>query len=134
MPASDPRSAEARRAAARPAVWVGHVTLPTPDVPATRDFFLAMGMRLVEEGDGIAILELRGGTHLLLLKGAKAEGAPAYFDLMVDDLRETHRDCTSRGLAPSDIESETFHERFQLVSPSGHVVTVNSSHVSDLPV
>ena len=43
----------------RPRVWVGHVTLLSPDLPATRDFMIQLGMRPIEDGDGFAILELK---------------------------------------------------------------------------
>lgn len=118
----------------RPPVWVGHIALGTPDLEATRIFMLQIGMREIEHGDQVAILELRGGTHLVLLPSEDAGSGPAPFDLMVEDLEATHRDLEAKGLGPSAIAKEAFHTFFTVRSPSGHLVTFNSSHVSELPV
>ncbi len=50
----------------RPDVWIGHVDLPTTDVEKSRDCLLKLGCRPIADLDGISILELRGGTHLIL--------------------------------------------------------------------
>ena len=118
----------------RPPVWVGHVTLPTPDLPATREFMLALGMRDIAHGEGFAVLELRGGTHLVLLPAEEPASSDAYFDLMVEDLPATHEDMRAAGLAPSVIEEGTIHSSFTIDSPSGHRIKFNSTHVSELPV
>jgi hypothetical protein len=118
----------------RPAVWVGHVTLETPDLPATRDLLLAVGMRDIARGDDFAVLELRGGTHLVLLPASEPASGEAYFDLMVDDLEATHERLRSAGLSPSAIAEGRIHRSFTLASPSGHTLKFNSSHVSDRPV
>jgi catechol 2,3-dioxygenase-like lactoylglutathione lyase family enzyme len=118
----------------RPRVWVGHVTLPTPDLPTTREFMVQLGMRPIAQGDDFAVLELRGGTHLVLLPAAEPGSGSAYFDLMVDDLEATHERLERLGLAPSEIRVGPIHRSFTVQSPSGHAVTFNSSHVSDEPV
>ena len=118
----------------RPEVWIGHVTLATPDIPGTRDFMLALGMRSIADGDDFAVLELRGGTHLLLLPADELASGAAYFDLMVDDLEATHQKLHSMGLAPSPIEKGRIHGSFTVSAPTGHTITFNSSHVSDQPV
>jgi catechol 2,3-dioxygenase-like lactoylglutathione lyase family enzyme len=118
----------------RPQVWVGHVMLPTPDLKATREFMVQLGMRPIAEGDGFAVLELRGGTHLLLLPSEELASGSAYFDLMVDDLDATHDRLRALGLAPTGIRTEPIHRSFSVKAPSGHVITFNSSHVSDEPV
>jgi hypothetical protein len=121
----------------RPPVWVGHVLLHTDRLAESAQFMRTIGMRPIHEGPSIAIFELRGGTHLLLLpsqKQVKAGDAP--FDLMVDDLRATHRRFTELGLAPSEIEAvpKIDHELFRVLEPAGHVITVYSSHVADRAV
>jgi hypothetical protein len=118
----------------RPRVWVGHVMLHTVDIRGTRDFMLKLGMRAIADGEDFAVLELRGGTHLLLLRAKSRFAEPAYFDLMVDDLEATHEQLRSLGLAPSAIEAGDIHSSFTIVSPSGHTITFNSTHVSDQPV
>jgi len=118
----------------RPEVWVGHVTLPTPDLKATREFMVQLGMRPIAEGDGFAVLELRGGTHLVLLPSDGPASGSAYFDLMVDDLDATHARLRVLGFAPSDIRTDPIHRSFTVRAPSGHAITFNSSHVSREPV
>jgi catechol 2,3-dioxygenase-like lactoylglutathione lyase family enzyme len=118
----------------RPRVWVGHITLRTPDIPGTRDFMLKLGMRPIAGGDDFAVLELRGGTHLILLPAEAPASGTAYFDLMVDDLQATHEQLHSLGLAPSPIEKGRIHSSFTVAAPSGHTITFNSTHVSDKPV
>ena len=85
-------------------------------------------MRTVFRGDDMAILELRGGTHLLLFRG-DAETGPAPFDLMVEDLDATHDSLSGRGLAVSDITRGEIHDAFTLTDPDGHDITVQNSHV-----
>ena len=75
----------------RPALWVGHVVLATHDLRRSYDFYRSLGLRATEEpapDDGIAELEMRGGTHLVLVldPNATIEGRGAPFDLMADDL------------------------------------------------
>jgi catechol 2,3-dioxygenase-like lactoylglutathione lyase family enzyme len=114
---------------------VGHVVLPVPDVSRSHAFFCKLGMRDLGHDGPVAILELRGGTHLLLVPGGEREdGEPAPFDLMVEDLEASRDLYGAAGLAPSAIASNPFHRYFTLALPSGHVLTVNSSHVSGKPV
>lgn len=129
-----PGHAPIPRAEGRPPVWVGHVMLRTPDIPTTRAFMLQLGLRDIAHGDAFAVLELRGGTHLLLLPAERAETTAAPFDLMVDDLEATHASLVAQGLGPSAIATSEIHRSFTVTAPSGHVLTFNSSHVSSLPV
>ena len=120
----------------RPPVWVGHVVLETDRLPESAHFMRTVGMRPIHAGASIAIFELRGGTHLLLLPKKKVKAGDAPFDLMVDDLHATHRRYAELGLAPTEIESvpKIDHELFRLREPAGHVITVYSSHVADRAV
>jgi hypothetical protein len=93
-----------------------------------------LGLRPIADGEDFAVLELRGGTHLILLPSAETASGAAYFDLMVDDLDATHARLRELGLAPSDIQVSRIHRSFTVGSPSGHTVTFNSSHVSSDPV
>jgi len=72
----------------RPLAAVGHVTLKVTDVPRAADFYSRLGLRMVTARDSMAILELRGGTHLLLFRarGTPRRGRIRSFDLMVDDV------------------------------------------------
>ena len=113
----------------RPLLWVGHVVWQVKNVRAAALFWRDLGMRQVHVKDGIAILELRGGTHLILLPAEGDEPSATPLDLMVDDLAETHARWAARGLRVSPIEQGRIHDTFTVTDPEGHVVTVNSSHV-----
>jgi catechol 2,3-dioxygenase-like lactoylglutathione lyase family enzyme len=119
----------------RPTMWVGHVVLAVPDVQKTKEFLLTLGLRDAEPAASIGIVELRGGTHILVLPGAPVSaGTEAPFDLMVEDLEAFHARLESEGFKPSAIESSPHHRYFLLHEPGGHAITVNSSHLSGLPV
>jgi catechol 2,3-dioxygenase-like lactoylglutathione lyase family enzyme len=120
----------------RPPLWVGHVMLAARNVPEARAYWQALGMRFIAEGDGFAVLELRGGTHLVIVPAeAPIEpGTPAPFDVMVDDIDSARADYARRGLDPSPMKEGRIHRSFTLRDPSGYLVTVNSSHASDRPV
>lgn len=111
----------------RPSTWVGHVVVTAADIAASADFYISLGMREVVRNDKVAVLELRGGTHLVVTEGSPAESAA--FDLMVDDLDATHEAWTAQGLAPSTIERGRIHDAFTVRDPAGTTVTVNSTHV-----
>ena len=125
-PATDPR----------PPLWIGHALLAVPDVVASKTFFLTLGMRHVETTPTVAVLELRGGTHLVLVPADRpvAAGARAPFDLMVEDLDATHAALTEAGIAPTPIEPGQIHRSFAITEPGGHRITVNSTHATGLPV
>jgi len=120
----------------RPLVWVGHIVLATTDIARANDYWVAAGMRPLENGDGFAILELRGGTHLVLLPSEAdvSQGTPCPFDIMVEDVDEAHLRYEKLGFAPSEMSRGDIHDSFTMVDPSGYRVTVNSSHVSEQPV
>ncbi len=118
----------------RPSVWVGHITLPTNCLDESETFMQKIGMRPIFRNDAVAVLELRGGTHIVLLKQDAAAEGDADFDLMVAELDETHRDYAARGLEPSEVTRGDIHDSFTIRDPGGMQITVNSTHVSDQPV
>ncbi len=115
----------------RPAVWVGHLTVPVTDLARSTAFWTGLGMRPVEQNPQVTVLELRGGTHLVLhpAEVAPVPGTEVGFDLMVEDLVATHAAWTTAGLAPSAIGHGRIHDWFTVADPDGWVLTVNSSHV-----
>ncbi len=119
----------------RPPVAIGHVVLGVTKLDETYDYLVKLGCRPIEKGSG-GVLELRGGTHLVLLPSAEPapEGAKAPFDLMVDDIEAAKERYAALGARPSEIETRAFHRSFTVVAPSGHEITVNSSHASGRPV
>ncbi|HXH42186.1 MAG TPA: VOC family protein [Thermoanaerobaculia bacterium] len=119
----------------RPTVWVGHVVLETDRLAESEAFMRKIGMRSVVQRPNVAVLELRGGTHLVLVAKAGAVAGDAPFDLMVDDLQATHLRFTALGLDPTPIvPASSNHESFSVRDPSGHVITFMSNHVSGQPV
>ena len=120
----------------RPSVGVAHVVLHTDRMTETAQFVRTVGMRPIFEGPDVSVYEMRGGTHLLLMRTEKVVPGEAAFDLMVDDLRETHQRFTSLGLSPSAIEArpQIDHDVFTVREPAGHVITFFSSHASGKPI
>jgi catechol 2,3-dioxygenase-like lactoylglutathione lyase family enzyme len=114
---------------ARPPVWIGHARLRASDLDRSADFWGTVGMREIERNEQVVVLELRGGTHLVLLPGVPDGSADAPFDLMVEDLEATHAEWERLGLDVSPIEHGRIHSAFVLRDPDGNNITVNSSHV-----
>jgi len=120
----------------RPAVSVAHVVLETDRMDASSRFMRTVGMRPIFDGPEVSVYEMRGGTHLILMRKNKIASENAVFDLMVDDLRATHERFKSLGLDPSPIEARPTidHEVFTVREPAGHVITFFSSHASGKPI
>ena len=114
----------------RPPVAVGHVWLPATDVGVAEHWLVSVGLRPIFADDSLAVLELRGGTHVVVRKAEQppAAGSGAPFDLMVDDIEAVRRDYADKGLGPSEISRGRIHDSFHLTGPDGHDFTVNSSH------
>lgn len=120
----------------RPAVGVAHVVLETDRMEASSRFMRTIGMRSIFDGPEVSVYEMRGGTHLILMRKNKVASGQASFDLMVDDLHATHRQFASLGLDPSPIETRPAidHEVFTVREPAGQVITFFSSHASGKPI
>jgi hypothetical protein len=114
----------------RPLAALGHIRLDVDDVGGAFRFFARYGMREVLERPDFAILELRGGTHLIVSKsdGAVEPGRRAPFDLMVDDVDSFHALFVADGVQASPIERGSIHDSFLVEGPSGYRIPVNSSH------
>lgn len=115
----------------RPPVWIGHVVMETDRLAETAQFMLTIGMRSVVQRPEVAVLELRGGTHLVLTPSTGTAPGEAPFDLMVEDLEATHRRFTELGLNPTPIGTASAnHRTFSVREPAGNIITFFSSHVS----
>ena len=114
----------------RPAVAIGHIgPHPATDLDASVTFFEHVGTRTVAVMPAMAILELRGGTHLIVRRADRVEpGATAPFDLMVDDIDATHARLAAAGLEPGSIERGGIHSSFVVHDPSGTAISMTSSH------
>lgn len=114
----------------RPPVAVGHVFFAATDVAEAARWFESAGLRSIASDDDFAVLELRGGTHLVVTRASRRprRGAAAPFDLMVDDVDATRRKFVIKGLKPSRIRRGSIHDEFSVTGPDGYSVTILSSH------
>lgn len=115
---------------ARPSVAIGHVGLAVHDFSASLEFLKNLGIRQVAHMPGMAILELRGGTHIVLRHdpNAKAKAGTVPFDLMVDDIVDMRDHLAAEGYTPSAMMRGGVHTSFEVVGPSNMVYNFTSSH------
>lgn len=131
-------------AADKPQVAVGHVSLAVSDIDASYQFYVDAGLRPFAKDKEIAILEMAGGTHLILFPRRGGETGPGQaqsLDLMIagrtlDELTDYRSQLVAKGVAASPIPEQRFygHYRFSAPDPDGHEITFFTSHASDLPV
>jgi hypothetical protein len=102
------------------------------DVPQASEFMQVLGLRAVFEAPKFAVLELRGGTHLILNQSRKKikAGEVAPVDLMVDDVKAMREFCKTQKLKPSKITSGSVHSSFYVPGPDGWSIKITSSHTS----
>ena len=94
-------------------------------------FYQRLGFRPVGIMDAFAVMELRGGTHLVIRLDPEAQGQAAPFDLMVEDLDATRDEWISAGVEVSDIgkDERAIHRVFTVTDPDGNTIVVNDNHV-----
>ena len=109
----------------RPRFSIGHVSMTAANVDAMTAFYTSIGMRHVVNMGRMAIVELRGGTHLVIQSG---EAGVATLDLMVDDIDDTRSVMQAAGAAPTEIQRGNPHDRFLATDPEGNQLVVASSH------
>ncbi len=124
-PLKNPISSSNTDSDVRPRFGIGHVSLSASDVANLTDFYTQVGMRLVVNMGRAAILELRGGTHIVIQAG---DPSGATLDLIVDDIDETHRVLADAGAQPGPITRGRPHDRFVATDPEGNTLIVNSNH------
>jgi catechol 2,3-dioxygenase-like lactoylglutathione lyase family enzyme len=115
----------------RPPLWTGHLILYGTDPHRSGSFYEKLGMRPIAVMDAFAVMELRGGTHIVVRKDPNAEGAAAPFDLMVEDLDATREAWESMGVEVSAVGKDELgnHRVFTVTDPDGNTIIVNDSHV-----
>jgi catechol 2,3-dioxygenase-like lactoylglutathione lyase family enzyme len=130
-----------------PGLAVAHLVFKVADLKISCQFYSNLGLPpfAIIEDEHVAIVELRGGTHLLLLEGEAdmAESVTGQFhkrlseqfDLMIegkglDELRKYRSELISRGIAAGEIPDEMFygHHLFSIKDPDGHGITIYTSH------
>ena len=112
----------------RPPIWIGHVNMKTAKFDESLAFMVDLGMRQVAKMDALAVLELRGGTHLVLQADADGADQQASFDLMVDDLDAQHAALASAGYSPTAISRGKIHATFEVREPAGNTIKFFDSH------
>ena len=122
---TNPNTSGQRSADPRPRFGIGHMMMNAADVSALTAFYGRVGMRVVVQSDNFAILELRGGTHLILQPG---EPGQAVLDLIVDDIDDTRDDLLAAGVDATGITRGHPHDRFTSADPEGNTLLISSNH------
>jgi catechol 2,3-dioxygenase-like lactoylglutathione lyase family enzyme len=138
-----------------PAAAFGHFIMRVGDVSISYKFYSDMGLRPCGVFPDLAIIELRGGSHILLFGkngelpfpvtpsnlGQRSAIVSERLDLMIDgkaksDLEAYRATLAKNGFSVDEIAQDRLfgHHYFQLVDPDGNGITVYTSHVGDLPV
>ena len=138
-----------------PTATLGHFVMKVNDVSISYQFYAKLGLRPFGMYPGLAIIELRGGTHILLfnkndessstLSAGHIGQRGAFFgerlDLMIGgrfrhDLELYRTTLIERGLVVEALARDQFfgHDYFQLADPDGNGITVYTSHTGELPV
>ena len=132
-----------------PELAVGHLVFKVADLKSSCEFYSNLGIPPFAIEEGVAVIELRGGTHLLLLEvdqpagegiaesltGQFHERFSEQFDLMIkgkglNELKKYRSELISRGIAAGEIPDETFfgHYLFCIKDPDGNGITIYTSH------
>ena len=138
-----------------PAAALGHFVMKAANLGASYQFYAHLGLRQIGMFPDVAIIELRGGTHILLLPesgespftltSSRLGQRGAFFNEQLDLLingktrgeLEAYRAMVLRnGIAAGEIGPEKFfgHDYFHLTDPDGHGITVYTTHAGDAPV
>ena len=138
-----------------PAAALGHFVMKAANLGASYQFYADLGLRQIGMFPDVAIIELRGGTHILLFP--KNDEAPfsltsgrlgqrgAFFDEQLDllingktrgDLEAYRAMLLKNGITVGEIAQDKFfgHNYFQLADLDGQGITVYTSHAGELPV
>ena len=131
------------------ALAVAHLVFKVADLKRSCQFYSNLGIPPFFTDDEAAIIELRGGTHLVLLSVDEPAGEDIaesltgqfhkrfseQFDLMIkgkglNELKKYRLELISRGIAAGEIPDETFfgHHLFCIKDPEGNGITIYTSH------
>ena len=134
-----------------PELAVAHLVFKVADLKTSCEFYSNLGLPPFFIEETVAIIELRGGTHLVLLEldQLAGEGIPEsltgqfhkrfseQFDLMIkgkglNELKKYRSELISRGIAAGEIPDEAFfgHHLFCIKDPDGNGITIYTSHAN----
>ena len=138
-----------------PAAALGHFVMKVNDIDVSYQFYTKLGLRPFGIFPDLAIIELRGGTHILLFSkhdelpsllssshlGQRGVSSNERLDLMIDgksksDLELYRTTLMEKGMSVDAIAQDRLygHDYFQLVDPDGNGITVYTSHTGELSV
>ena len=138
-----------------PAAAFGHFVMKVNDIKISYQFYTQLGLRPFGIHPDLAVIELRGGTHILLFNkndelpfslssshlGQRGASFSERLDLMIDsqsrsDLELYRTTLIEKGLSVDEIAQDQFfgHDYFQLADPDGNGITVYTSHTEALLV
>jgi catechol 2,3-dioxygenase-like lactoylglutathione lyase family enzyme len=138
-----------------PAAAFGHFVMTVSDVAISYQFYTKLGLRPFGIFPDLAIIELRGGTHILLfnkndelptsLNASRMGQRGALFnerlDLVIDgksrkELEVYRTTLLEKGLSVDEIAQDQLfgHDYFQVADPDGNGITVYTSHAGELAV
>src|SRR6202040_1238376 len=127
---------------------VAHLVFKVADLNSSCQFYSNLGLSPFYIEEKVAIIELRGGTHLLLLSVDEPAGEDVaesltgqfhkrfseQFDLMIkgkglNELKQYRSELISRGIAAGEIPDEAFygHHLFCIKDPDGNGITIYTS-------
>jgi catechol 2,3-dioxygenase-like lactoylglutathione lyase family enzyme len=129
---------------------VAHLVFKVADLKRSCEFYSNLGLPPLFIEEKFAIVELRGGTHLLLFEvglageevaesvtGQFHERLSERFDLMIkgkglNELKKYRLELINRGIAAEEIPDEAFfgHHLFCVKDPDGNGITIYTSHES----
>jgi catechol-2,3-dioxygenase len=128
---------------------VAHLVFKVADLKSSSQFYSNLGIPPFFTDEETAIIELRGGTHLILLSVDSIAGEgiaesltgqlhkrfSEQFDLMIegkglDDLKKYRLELIRRGIQAGEIPDQTFfgHHLFCTRDPDGNGITIYTSH------
>src|SRR5271166_5922572 len=128
---------------------VAHLVFKVADLKSSCQFYSKLGIPPFAIDEDAAIIELRGGTHLILISVDRLAGegvaesltgqfhkrVSEQFDLMIkgkglDELKKYRLELISRGIAAGEIPNDRFfgHHLFCIKDPDGNGITIYTSH------
>jgi catechol 2,3-dioxygenase-like lactoylglutathione lyase family enzyme len=128
---------------------VAHLVFKVADLKRSCEFYSNLGIPPFAIDGEVALIELRGGTHVLLLEVDQLAGGDVadsvtgqfhkrfseQFDLMIkgkdlNELENYRLKLISRGIAAGEIPDEKFfgHYLFCIKDPDGNGITIYTSH------
>lgn len=125
----------------------GHIVLHVKDTARSVAFYDRVGLPAFAVRDDFALIELRGGTHIIIMSKTSdlAGKSPASrygqmghreaIDMMIDsdareELEAVRQGIIDNGIAATEISDQRFfgHYYFKVEDPDGHGITFYTSH------